>query len=905
MKSMDFSEQAHADQELRAVVQPSGLPVPEWGAPTLELGGASLARQQTIWQRYRAEPRDWLFGLGLEDPATVLSPTLHFFRGIAARFIRQLSLTPELEELRGAVQVTLAEAEVAEFLEALPPMDGGEYLDGAALVGLWVGLSASFARLIGGFAGQVADFLHSFRPELHLAGRIYFHLVENKNGEAPFAFMATYATRLTETGQSKHLPLKFALQEFRNDQAKLLQLLVTVQQAAGKSELLAALLESGEIFHPLAWSATEAYAFLREIPLYEDSGILCRIPNWWRGKGAGTSLKISVGAKQPAQLGMAALLDFQPILQLGGEELTPEEARRLLAESEGLAFLKNKWVAVDPDRLAAALAAYDRAQKLADHQGLTMLEAMRLLLNPQKVLGGGAEGAELVGISHGQWLGEVLGRLRRPEELARVKPDRRFTARLRPYQAAGLNWLNFLHQLGFGGCLADDMGLGKTIQVLAFLNVLTAAARKKKSSLPPSLLVLPASLIGNWAGEIERFFPTLAYGIAHPQARPEERRVDGETGLAGLDLVITTYAMVQRYEWLGRVSWHYLILDEAQAIKNPGAKQTRAVKALTAAHHLILTGTPVENHLGDLWSLFDFVNPGLLGTAQEFGGYAKKLAAGGDGTGYGRLRGLIRPFILRRMKSDKSIIADLPDKVEMKAWAELSRKQVVVYRELVARLAETLEAAEGIQRKGLVLAALMKFKQLCNHPDQYAGLDGYAEAESGKFARLREICETIHDKRERVLVFSQFKEMTEPLARFLESIFGRPGLILHGGVAVGQRRGIVEQFQGSDYTPFLVLTVKAGGVGLNLTEANHVIHFDRWWNPAVENQATDRAFRIGQTRKVMVHKFLTRGTIEEKIDAMLERKARLAAEVIGQGGGENWLTELDNKELLKMVQLEL
>lgn len=888
-------------------MQPSGLPVLEWGAPTLALDPASLARQEAILQRYLSEPHDWLFRLGLEDPATALSPSLHFFQGLAARFIRKLRLTPELEELREAVRVELTEAEAAELLEGLPPLDGGEYLDGAALAALWAGLHASFARLLAGFTGTVADFLHAFRPDLHLAGRIYFHLVENKNGEAPFAFLATYSTRLAETGQSKHLPLKYALQEYRDDPEKLLQLLVTVQQAAGKSALLAAMLESGELFHPLAWSAREAYSFLREIPLYEESGILCRIPNWWRSKGAGASLRISVGARQPAQLGMAALLDFQPLLQLGGEELTPEEARRLLAESEGLAFLKNKWVAVDPERLAEALVAYDRARKLADCQGLTMLEAMRLLLNPQKVLGGGAVEAELVEVSHGQWLGEVLGRLRSPEELPPVKPDRRFTARLRPYQAAGLNWLNSLDQLGFGGCLADDMGLGKTIQILALFNVLTAAARRRKSRLPPSLLVLPASLIGNWTSEIERFFPTLAYGVAHPQARPEVR-VTGEEveRLAGLDLVLTTYALVPRSEWLRRTEWHYLILDEAQAIKNPGAKQTRAVKELTAAHRLILTGTPVENHLSDLWSLFDFINPGLLGTAQEFGGYARKLAGGTDGGGgYGKLRGLIRPFILRRMKSDKSIIRDLPDKVVVKAWAELSRKQVVVYQELVARLAETLEKAEGIQRKGLVLAALLKFKQLCNHPDQYAGLDGYAEAESGKFARLREICETIHDKRERVLVFSQFREMTAPLARFLEGIFGRPGLVLHGGVPVAKRKGIVEQFQSADYTPFLVLTVKAGGVGLNLTEANHVIHFDRWWNPAVENQATDRAFRIGQTRKVMVHAFLTRGTIEEKIDAMLERKARLADEVIGSGGGENWLTELDNRELLRMVRLEL
>jgi len=346
-----------------------------------------------------------------------------------------------------------------------------------------------------------------------------------------------------------------------------------------------------------------------------------------------------------------------------------------------------------------------------------------------------------------------------------------------------------------------------------------------------------------------------------------------------------------------------VILDEAQAIKNPGSKQTRAVKKLKARDRIILTGTPVENRLSDLWSLFDFLNPGLLGSKTEFGRFAKKLKDNPEG--YSRLRKIVSPYILRRLKTDKTVISDLPEKVEMKTYAGLSKKQVVLYRDLIRGLKKTLDEADGIQRKGLVLASLIKFKQICNHPDQYLVAAGaYEEKHSGKFIRLREICETIYEKRERVLVFTQFKEITDPLCVFLEEIFQRKGLVLHGSVPVGKRKNIVEKFQDDEYVPFMVLSLKAGGVGLNLTKANHVVHFDRWWNPAVENQATDRAFRIGQKKNVVVHKFLTKGTIEEKIDHMLEAKRELSEKVVSSTS-EAWITELDNEELIDLFQLSL
>jgi SNF2 family DNA or RNA helicase len=369
-----------------------------------------------------------------------------------------------------------------------------------------------------------------------------------------------------------------------------------------------------------------------------------------------------------------------------------------------------------------------------------------------------------------------------------------------------------------------------------------------------------------------------------------------------LDLVITTYSMVQKYEWLHAYDWKYVILDEAQAIKNPNTKQTKAVKRLRSVNRIVMTGTPVENRLSDLWSLFDFINPGLLGSSKEFSKLSRDLSQ--DPEGYGRLRKVISPYILRRLKTDKTVISDLPDKVEMKTWSALSRKQAVFYQKLVDDLRVTIESTEGIQRKGLILSSLMKFKQLCNHPDQYLGTGAYEEGDSGKFSRLREICETIHEKRERVLVFTQFREITGPLSEFLTGIFGKQGIVLHGGTPVGKRKDLVARFQDEDYMPYMVLSLKAGGVGLNLTAANHVIHFDRWWNPAVENQATDRAFRIGQKKNVIVHKFITKGTVEEKIDEMIEGKLKLSNDII-QSGSEAWITEMSNEQLMDMFTLTI
>ena len=368
--------------------------------------------------------------------------------------------------------------------------------------------------------------------------------------------------------------------------------------------------------------------------------------------------------------------------------------------------------------------------------------------------------------------------------------------------------------------------------------------------------------------------------------------------------MVTSYATLPRLGWIGETHWRLVVLDEAQVVKNPNAKQTKAVKSLNAKGRIVLTGTPIENNLRDLWSIFDFVNPGLLGSSKAFANFAKALASQPH-VSYAPLRRLVQPYILRRLKSDKSIIADLPDKTEIKAFCHLTRKQAALYQAAVAELEERLkQSGDGIARRGLVLSFLMRLKQICNHPTQWLGDGAYDEEDSGKFARLREIAESIADRQEKLLVFTQFKEIIPPVEKLLGSAFGCPGLVLHGEIPVAKRKELVKKFQEDERTPFFVLSIKAGGAGLNLTGASHVVHFDRWWNPAVENQATDRAYRIGQKRNVLVHKFVCRGTIEDRIDHLIESKRQLAEDFLGAGGEIN-MTEMSDRELLSLVALDL
>lgn len=877
-------------RKLIATVQPCGDIELEWMIADEVRPGESAALEHRVLSKFTDcdNPGSWLLELAFADVRVELSSSLDFWRKFAGNLALKLRQIEDPDSVRDSLTLSLTAFEFRQSCDSIPMHPGSEYVTVNMLQNCWASLTRAFQRELSNYPGTVEEYIQTFNPDIHLAGRVYFHLVENSKGDQPFAFMATYSIQVGESGKSRHVPLKFALKEFAGRRDSLLELLSTVYSAAQQSELINGLIESGELFHPLSWNAEEAYTFLTETPLYEQAGILCRIPNWWKAKASKVTLSLSLGDEQPSRIGLDAIISINPSLCIDGKLISKNEIQQLLQENDGLAFLKNRWVPVNRIKLQQTLDAYESARSLMD-EGLTLREAMRLQLAPGDLFDSGNEATEL---SNGKWLESVVAGLREPHTLKTVLPDADFTATLREYQQQGLNWLWFLYLLGFGACLADDMGLGKTIQILAFLNVL-----KQHEPGSACLLVVPASLLGNWLQEAKRFYPKLRIYGAHPSLTKVNKNPD-----LSYDLTITTYSLVQRYDWIQENNWTCAILDEAQAIKNPATAQSKAVKKINAQVRITLTGTPVENRLGDLWSLFDFLNRGLLGTTAEFKHFAKGLNENPDG--YGRLRQIISPYILRRLKTDKSIIADLPEKVEMKTYADLSKKQVILYRKLTEDLMEMIKDADGIQRRGLVLSSLMKFKQLCNHPDQYLGQAGYAAEDSGKFQRLGQICEIVLQKRERILVFTQFKEITQALHDYLAQIFERPGLILHGQVAVGKRKNLVERFQGREYVPFMVLSIKAGGIGLNLTRANHVVHFDRWWNPAVENQATDRAFRIGQQRDVLVHKFVTRGTIEERIDEMIEGKKALAGQIVSESG-EKWVTELNNNELMQMFTLSL
>ncbi len=848
-----------------------------------------------------------LVWLGVAGAGQALPPVLAWWRGFAAGYIGALAREASANDTDdGGVPPDIAPpaaAERAALLLTAPMMPGAEYLTGDVLLTLWAEMADATAASLAAAKTGLKTLLTSLNPAWTVVGRVHFNLAENRRDpERPFAFMATYTTRLSAQAKPQHVPLGQALRDYAGvaNKEKLLALLLPVQRAAARCPWLKPMIDGGEIFHPQPWGTAETLRFLHDVPALESAGVVVRMPATWRSSmPARPKVTATIGSRAPSDLGLDGLLDFQMSVTLNGEPLTEAEMAALLNGTESLVLLRGQWVEVDPARLQRTMAQFQDAQNLAARDGLSFVDAMRMLA------GAGISEKDEIGatdwaaVKAGPWLEQTLAALRSPKADA-ADPGAALRGTLRPYQKAGAQWLHLLTGLGLGACLADDMGLGKTIQVLSLLLAQQARGAKPR----PSLLVAPASLLANWAAEIEKFAPGLCTLIVHPSAMPaaEMKNFSAEEA-QNYDLAITSYGSLLRMPALTAVAWRLVILDEAQAIKNPGARQTKTVKALQAQARIALTGTPVENHLGDLWSIFDFINPGLLGTAKEFARYIKTLPDRPQNP-YGPLRDLVRPYILRRMKTDKAVIADLPDKTEIKALCGLSRRQTALYAHAVEELEQSLDQSSGLQRKGLVLAMLMRLKQICNHPSQWLNDQLWAEEDSGKWQRLREIAETVAARQEKMLVFTQFSQITAPLAAFLGTIFGHEGLVLHGETAVKTRKSLVQQFQEDENTPFFVLSLKAGGAGLTLTAASHVVHFDRWWNPAAENQATDRAFRIGQKKNVLVHKFICRGTVEEKIDRLIDSKTAVSDELLA-GGGEIKLTEMSNAELINMVKLDL
>ncbi|MBI9017605.1 MAG: DEAD/DEAH box helicase [Phycisphaerae bacterium] len=853
--------------------------------------------------------QNWAHGLlklAADKYRTTNSLTLRYWQAFAEQYLTRLCHIPESSD--NIIVNEPSVSDLSTLLLSAPPMDGGEYLSITVLQQIWMSLSDWVNQAINQ-AGGLANFLQTQTPKWHQVGRVCFHLAENKTNEVyPFAFLATYSTGFGLDGRVKHLPLRKAMEQYAGtkNRSALIKLLGPVDQASKKINWVGNLVDSGGIYQPLAWTADSAHQFLQTVSGLEDCGLTVRIPNWWK-KRSRPQVSVTIDQNRKSKFGVDALLAFNVDIALEGQKLSTAEIREILAGGDGLVLVKGQWIEVNHEKLQEAIDHWQKLEKQANNGEISFIEGMRLLAGASADLATEPQSdqeRQWVDISAGGALREILSGLREPANLESVKISSQLKTQLRPYQQQGLAWLNFLSELGLGACLADDMGLGKTIQVLALL---LANRQKNGKNKKPSLLVVPASLLSNWRREADRFAPSLNLTFLHP-AETESKQIEKigknpDKALAQTDLLVTSYSMLTRQKWLGDIDWHLIILDEAQAIKNPSTRQSKAVKKLSARSRIALTGTPVENRLGDLWSLFDFLNPGLLGSASVFKKFIKDLQAR-EQNQFAPLQQLVRPYILRRLKTDKKIISDLPDKIETPCYCKLSKQQVKLYEQSVNTLRTTLKNTDGIARRGAVLQALMRLKQICNHPSQLTGDGDYNAANSGKFLRLGEICEEIASRQEKVLIFTQFREITDSIADYLATIFGRAGVVLHGGTAVKKRQGLVEQFQNDDGPPFFILSLKAGGTGLNLTAACHVIHFDRWWNPAVENQATDRAFRIGQKKNVMVHKFITTGTIEEKIDAMISEKQQLADEILASGKEVN-LTEMPDDEIMQLVSLDV
>ncbi|GIJ78610.1 non-specific serine/threonine protein kinase [Micromonospora phaseoli] len=643
----------------------------------------------------------------------------------------------------------------------------------------------------------------------------------------------------------------------------------------------------------LELDAEGAHRFLREgAPTLHAAGFTVLLPSWWRRPASRLGARLRASSRTapgtvagPAdRVGLDALVDYRWELALGDEPLTSDELARLAELKTPLVRLRGRWVELDQKRLATGL------RLLRSTGELTVVDLLRLGLADAEQ----PDALPVLEVTADGQLGDLLaGAVDR--RLAPLQEPPSFQGTLRPYQRRGLAWLAFLQSLGLGGVLADDMGLGKTVQLLALL-----AADPTQAG--PTLLVCPMSLVGNWQREAARFTPELRVHVHHGA-----QRARGEgfvTAVHAADLVLTTYSVAARDAAdLAGIDWHRVVLDEAQAIKNAATRQAEAVRALPARHRIAVTGTPVENRLADLWSIMQFANPGLLGPAATFRKrFAEPIERHGDSETAERLRRITGPFVLRRLKTDSTIISDLPEKLEMEVFCNLTAEQAALYRVVVDEMLARIESSDGIERRGLVLATMTRLKQVCNHPAQFLRDGSSLDGRSGKLARLEEVLDEVLAAGEKALLFTQYAEFGGMLRGHLSARFGREVLFLHGGVNKADRDAMVARFQSDGGPALFVLSLKAGGTGLTLTAANHVVHVDRWWNPAVEDQATDRAFRIGQRRRVQVRKFVCAGTVEEKVAALIADKRGLAASVVGSG--EQWVTELSTGQLRELFSLE-
>ncbi len=837
-----------------------------------------------------------------EGAAPVLAWLRERARECMAEYLRRLRRGDE-----PSAALALSPAHAAVLLEGLPPV-GGEPVGAGDVAEWFASLEPALAWLAGRECCSPEQWLCRLGEGWQQLGVLCFHLAENA-GEAaesaPFAFLATFVHKVGQDERPRHAPLGLAARLLAGDSAALLDLLRPLRQVAGQSSFLAELIDSQAVYRPCAWSARQAHDFLATLPLLEAAGIETRMVNLWKTQPPRVELEVRLdvaepGASKPGaapSVNVNSLLRFFPRVVLGDYNLTDDELAQLLAgDDDGLVRFRGEWVRLDRDKLRHLLESWRQATRMAAG-GIPLLVGLRYLLGKRSEalpqLPPAEDGVRTVA---GARLALALSNL----HFGQVEPDLppELAGTLRSYQRDGVRFLLNVTAAGFGACLADDMGLGKTLQVISWLTHL-ARSGELGEGRGAALIVAPASLLTNWQHELRRFAPQLEVVVLHPYALNRQQadylRSNPAWLLRRAHVALTTYGIATRNELLARCTYPALVLDEAQAIKNADSQRTRAICRLSSTRRVAITGTPVENSLSELHSLFEFLNPGLLGTEKEF-----NALVAGMGSDYTPLRRLVRPFMLRRLKSDPALLPELPPKTEQAAWCHLTPEQARLYAHEVETLRAVVAEPDPQTRLTLVLPILGRLKQICNHPAQYRGETWFEPAAAGKFERLGHLARSIAAAGDCCLVFTQYRSMIEPLHDFLATVFGAPGLTLHGGTPIAERQRLVAAFQAAGGPRFFVLSLKAAGTGLTLTRARHVIHFDRWWNPAVENQASDRAYRIGQSQPVLIHPLICRGTIEENIHHMLTRKSAMADNLLA-GGLEKLLLHLTPEELLSIV----
>lgn len=833
------------------------------------------------------------------------APVLHWLRERAReRMMHHLRL------LRRGEPAELSQppsgAQLASMLESMPPLAAGQV--SSSLLREWFeSLGPALCELARRETCSPEEWLCRLGEGWQQLGSICFHLAENAGEQAesaPFAFLATFVHKVGQDGKARHMPLGNAATMLANDRDALLSLLRPLKAAAESSPFLRGIINSQEVYRPCAWSARQAHDYLEAMPALEAAGIESRIVNLWKTAPPRVELEVRADLQEPSgkpgaapAVNIHSLLRFSPHIVLGERHLTEEEWQALLEGDGGLVRFRGEWVRLDKEKLTRLLESWRQAMRMA-HAGIPLLTGLRYLMGKRsEALPNLPPQEDGVHTALGARLALALSNLHFGDEVPRLTESLQRT--LRPYQLEGVRFLANVTQSGFGACLADDMGLGKTLQVISWLTHLQQSGVLGEGGQGAALIIAPASLIANWQQELARFAPQLRVLTLHPYALSRQESTLLHSNPAWLlrraHVALTTYGIATREEALTQVEYPALILDEAQAIKSPASQRTRAILRFSSPRRVALTGTPVENSLAELRSIFEFLNPGLLGTEKEYNALVRDL-----GSDYAPLRRLVRPFLLRRLKSDPALLPDLPPKTEQPAWCLLSPEQARLYAKEVETLRAVLAEPDPKTRLTLILPILGRLKQICNHPAQYLGESYYDPAASGKFTRLGHLARRICSAGEACLIFTQYRTIIPPLHDFLEEIFASPGLTLHGGTPIQERQRLVEAFQSPGGPPFMILSLKAAGTGLTLTRARHVIHFDRWWNPAVENQASDRAHRLGQKQSVIIHPLICTGTIEENIHNMLRKKTAMADALLSSGL-EKLLLHLSAEELMSLI----